>query len=142
MTISIHTVESDKAKLLGAIVTAVSILVTLTMVLALVSMGLTEGIVVSGFALWLTWFLLRDGLPPNKMLISQTDLKIGLRNVLATRWFSIEEVDVISDGGQYLTNLDARKLIVAESTAAKVQRMIESRVSEKLFKLETSEGPK
>lgn len=122
----IDHVDMHVVKLVGAFLTVMGIGAAATSVLLFVPLGYVEVGVIVLFSLWLSWTLLRDGIPPYEILVSNNPTKIGLRNTIAVRWFWPSECQLMqNDDGTANLMIDNRTIQVT----AKARLLLEELLS-------------
>ena len=90
-----------------------------------VASGWLQVLTVFVVGFWLSWFLLREGLPPSQILVSASDRRIGLKNILSTRWFSIGEGQLEVGGDKTVLLIDNKRLLLTEGAKREIEHLLQ-----------------
>ena len=123
----VFQLENAPLKTIGAVTTVAGIFLASISVLFSTGLPVVLKSTSALLAVWLSWFLLRNGLPPSALLVADAEQKIGLTNPVATRWFDLDESLLRSDKvSAYWLEVDGRVLAVSREAADAIARMSET----------------
>ncbi len=125
MTVIEH-VDVHVPKLIGAFLTVLGITAAAASVFLFVPLSYLEFGLLVLFSVWLSWTLLRDGIPPSGILIANNPTQIGLRNAIGVRWFSTSEcILTVNENGASRLIVDNRSIELSKDTRELLESLLD-----------------